>query len=74
MNQHATQVIDALGGTAKVARLCDLSMSSVSDWKQGGVPPARMQYFKAAHKKMLSGIDLTAATAKRKAKSQKEAA
>jgi hypothetical protein len=74
MNTHATQVISALGETAEVARMFRVSMPSVSDWKQNGIPPARMMYLKVAHKKRLAGIDLTAATAKRKAKPTKEVA
>lgn len=74
MNTHATQVISALGETAEVARMFRVSMPSVSDWKQNGIPPARMMYLKVAHKKRLAGIDLDAATAPRKAKPTKEVA
>ena len=63
MNKHATQVIDALGGTASVARLCEISMPSVSDWKKYGIPQARMMYIKAMYRRFLKGIDLEAATA-----------
>lgn len=66
MNIHATQVIDALGGTAAVARIFDLSMPSVSDWKKDGIPSARMMFLRATKKKELDGIDLTAATAPRR--------
>lgn len=65
MNQQAIQVIDALGGTAEVARLCEVRMPSVSDWKRYGIPPARMQFLRHAHATLLTGIDLCAATAKR---------
>ena len=67
MNRHATQVIDALGGTAAVARIFDARMPSISNWKRAGIPPARMMFLKATHKKALSGIDLKAATAPRRA-------
>ncbi len=62
MNEPATQIIDALGGTAAVARMFDLSMPSVSDWKKTGIPKARMMYLKVAHSKKLKGIDTSAAT------------
>ena len=64
MNQQATQIIEALGDTAAVARLFGISMASVSDWKKLGIPPARLMYLKAVHKKKLSGIDLEGAASK----------
>jgi len=63
MNTNAVKVIDALGGTAKVARLFDIQMASVSDWKQSGIPRARMMYLEAVHPKALKGVDVKAATA-----------
>ncbi len=74
MNPHATQVIDALGGTAAVARLFDLSMPSVSDWKKDGVPDARMMFLRVAKRKELRGIDLAAATAPRRKQEAKAGA
>lgn len=67
MNIHAAQVIEKLGGTAEVSRLFGLSMPSVSDWKNDGIPPARMMYLRLAKKRDLKGIDLDAATAKKRA-------
>lgn len=61
MNTIATQVVDALGGTAAVARLCEISMPSVSDWKKEGIPRARMMFLRVAREKELAGIDLDAA-------------
>lgn len=61
MNTHANQVIEALGGTAEVARLFGVAMPSVSDWKKDGIPRARMMFLQVAKKKELSGIDLEAA-------------
>lgn len=66
MNPHASQVIDAIGGTAEVARLCEIKSPSVSDWRKEGIPPARMQYLRSARRKQLKGIDLKAATAPKK--------
>ncbi len=64
MNVYATQVIEVLGGTAAVARLFDVAMSSVSAWKERGIPRSRVMFLSVAHKKKLAGIDLTAATAR----------
>jgi len=63
MNIHATNVIEALGGTAEVARIFNISMPSVSAWKKEGIPDARVMYLRVAKKKELAGIDLTLATA-----------
>lgn len=64
INAEATKAIDALDGTAAVARIFGLSMPSVSDWKRDGIPRARMMYLRVAHAKKLKGIDLEAATSK----------
>lgn len=68
MNTSAVQVIDALGGTAAVARLFEIAMPSVSDWKKDGIPPARMMFLRLARKKALARIDLDAATAEKRTK------
>lgn len=39
----ANQLIDALGGTAATAKLFDVRAASVSEWRQKGIPKARMQ-------------------------------
>lgn len=74
MNQHAVKVIDALGGTAEVARICKVRMPSVSDWKRDGIPAARMMFLGAVHASELQGIDLDAATATRRLTSPQEVA
>lgn len=40
----ANQIIQNLGGTAAVARLCRVKQPSVSQWRRNGIPPARLQY------------------------------
>lgn len=42
-----SEIIDALGGTAEVARLCDVKQPSVSDWRKQGIPRARRMYLQA---------------------------
>lgn len=63
MNTSAIQVIDALGGTAAVARIFEIAMPSVTAWKEDGIPRARMMFLRVAYKKTLAEIDLVAATA-----------
>lgn len=42
----ANMIIDALGGTAEVARICQVKPPSVSEWRTAGIPPARLMYLK----------------------------
>lgn len=64
----ATNVIEALGGVAEVARIFKIAMPSVSNWKHEGIPDARMMYLKVAYAAQLKGVDLDAATSQRRAK------
>lgn len=43
-----SEIIDELGGTAAVARLCEVSMPSVSEWRRKGIPRARLQFLRIA--------------------------
>lgn len=42
-----SEIIDALGGTAAVARLCQVKPPSVSDWRKEGIPQARRMFLEA---------------------------
>lgn len=45
---NASEIIDRLGGTFAVARLCEVRPPSVSGWKaRGEIPNARLLYLKA---------------------------
>lgn len=33
-----SEIIDALGGTTRVAELCEVRPPSVSDWRKHGIP------------------------------------
>ena len=39
-----SELIDALGGTNKVATVCDVKPSAVSQWRDEGIPDARRQF------------------------------
>lgn len=43
---NASEVIDRLGGTAKVAEMCDVQPPSVSEWRKNGIPKARQQFLR----------------------------
>lgn len=39
-----SEIIDRLGGTAAVARLCKVKSPSVTGWRSNGIPSARRQF------------------------------
>ena len=45
----ANKVIDALGGTGATSRLFGIKDSSVSWWRENGIPQSRVMYLELAH-------------------------
>jgi hypothetical protein len=45
---EANEIIDAIGGTGEVARLCNVTTGAVSQWRTQGIPEARLMYLKLA--------------------------
>ena len=41
-------LVEALGGTSKVAALCDIKSPSVSEWKRTGIPKAQRNCLRLA--------------------------
>lgn len=39
-----SRIIDLLGGTVEVSRLCEVRPPSVSEWRHRGIPKARRQF------------------------------
>jgi hypothetical protein len=54
--QTPDTIIDALGGTAEVARLCDISSQAVSQWRTNGIPRAQMKYLRAVRPEAFATI------------------
>lgn len=52
MDIIATKIIEALGGTVKVAELCDISAAAVSQWKTNGIPKPQLRYLKLRFPKL----------------------
>lgn len=46
----SVRVIDYLGGSAAVSRYCKVRLSAVSQWKQNGMPRARLMYLREKFK------------------------
>lgn len=41
-----SDLIDAMGGTVAVAKMCEVKPPSVSEWRYMGIPRARLMYLK----------------------------
>jgi hypothetical protein len=68
MDKHPdSEIIQRLGGTVAVARICRVKPPSVSEWKADGIPPARRQFLE------LLRPDVFAAAPKRPGKRSKPA-
>jgi hypothetical protein len=48
-DEEANRIIDALGGTAAVARLCEVNSQAVSQWRRNGIPKPWVKYFTCRH-------------------------
>lgn len=57
MNQFANTVIDRLGGTTAVARICECKPPSVHQWRIDGIPKPRLQFLRLAYPHAFEGLD-----------------
>ena len=53
---NANTIIDALGGTKKVAELCRVSAPSVSEWRRVGIPDARLMYLQVVRPDVFANV------------------
>ncbi|HIE0125281.1 TPA: hypothetical protein ACXI73_000333 [Stenotrophomonas maltophilia] len=51
----ASEIIDRLGGTTEVARICRIKPPSVSEWRTSGIPPARRQFLELLRPEVFGG-------------------
>lgn len=61
VSMDANTIIDALGGTGKVAKLCGITPGSVSQWRNKGIPHAWMKFLRAARPKTFIRLEREAA-------------
>jgi len=54
-NLTASEIIDRLGGTTEVARICRIKPPSVSEWRASGIPPARRQFLELLRPEAFAG-------------------
>ena len=50
------QIIDLLGGPAKVAKLCKTSTQAVCQWRDGDIPVSRLVFLGALIEKQSHGL------------------
>lgn len=50
--ERSQKVIEALGGTVKLAREFGIQHPSVSSWKRVGIPEDRLQYIQLKYKRV----------------------
>jgi hypothetical protein len=58
---NSNQIIDALGGTTEVARLCELTTGAVSQWRHGEIPKPWLKFLRAARPRVFKKIEQQAA-------------
>ncbi|WP_439684841.1 Rha family transcriptional regulator [Cupriavidus oxalaticus] len=63
MDQIANTIIDRLGGTSAVAKICECKPPSVSDWRKTGIPKPRLQFLRLAYPEAFEGLDEPQTTA-----------
>ncbi|MCK8648851.1 MULTISPECIES: helix-turn-helix domain-containing protein [Pseudomonadota] len=56
MDQLANTVIDRLGGTSAVAKICEIKPPSVHEWRETGIPKARLQFLKVAYPQVFEDL------------------
>ncbi|NVZ36585.1 hypothetical protein HX786_00765 [Pseudomonas sp. 21615526] len=54
---NPNEIIDALGGTFRVAELCEVRPPSVSDWRKYGIPRARMMFLRVARPEVFKALE-----------------
>ena len=55
MNPSA--IIEALGGTFRVAELCEVRPPSVSEWKKNGIPRARLMFLRVVRPEAFMALE-----------------
>jgi DNA-binding transcriptional regulator YdaS (Cro superfamily) len=48
MRLNDDQIIALLGGVTKVAKMCEVSLPAVSQWKSSGIPKDKLMFLAAA--------------------------
>jgi len=63
MNEESVspeKVIEALGGNAKTAELCEVTRSAVSQWVHNGIPKTQLKFLKAVRPEVFANLSPSA--------------
>ena len=60
-DMDANKIIDALGGTVEVSRLCEVTDGAVSQWRTAGIPKPRLMYLKLLRPDVFAAVDVDSA-------------
>lgn len=52
---NTNEIINVLGGTSKVSRLCSVTPAAVCQWRKKGIPEDRMIYLAATLERVTDG-------------------
>lgn len=52
---NTNEIINILGGTSKVSRLCSVTPAAVAQWRKKGIPEDRMIYLAASLEQATNG-------------------
>lgn len=69
-----SEIIDALGGTFRVAELCEVKPPSVSEWRKHGIPRARLMFLRIARPDAFEILDAKEKSQGARASTKKSAA
>lgn len=63
MNKQPTpdEIIDALGGTSKVAEMSDVTDSAVSQWRVNGIPKHQLKFLRLSRPAVFAALGMGAA-------------
>lgn len=56
MKLNDDQIIALLGGVTQVAKMCEVSLPAVSQWKSGGIPKDKLMFLAAELEKRSHGL------------------
>jgi hypothetical protein len=60
------EIIDALGGTSKVAELSDVTDSAVSQWRINGIPKHQLKFLRLARPEIFTALGIGDVTPQRR--------
>lgn len=60
------EIIDALGGTSKVAEMSDVTDSAVSQWRVNGIPKHQLKFLRLKSPHVFAALQMSEMSARRR--------